>query len=85
MNLEAAVGEMDASAGTARRRCRHQDLVPLAVLIGREMKSEKMEKPCVRVGSAAQSKKGEDYFLVKTDCERVHGNPASTFSVFAVC
>lgn len=63
----------------------HQNLVPLAALISREMRSEKMEKPTVRYGSAAQSRKGEDYFLMKTDCLRVTGNPSSSFSVFGVC
>ncbi|KAG5005342.1 hypothetical protein JHK82_029366 [Glycine max] len=65
-------------------RQRHHDLVPLAALLKREMKSEKMEKPTVRVGHAAQSKKGEDYFLIKTDCQRVPGNSSSSFSVYAV-
>lgn len=65
-------------------RRRHHDLVPLATLLSKEMKSEKMEKPTVRYGHAAQSKKGEDYFLIKTDCQRVSGNPSSAFSVFAV-
>ncbi|XVE75221.1 hypothetical protein DITRI_Ditri12bG0078300 [Diplodiscus trichospermus] len=65
------------------RHHRH-DLVPLAALINREMKNEKMEKPTVRYGHAAQSRKGEDYFLIKTDCQRVPGNPSSTFSVFAI-
>lgn len=65
------------------RRHRH-DLVPLAALISREMRNEKMEKPNVRFGQAAQSRKGEDYFLIKTDCQRVPGNPSSTFFVFAV-
>ena len=59
-------------------------LVPLAALLSRELKNEKMKKPTVRYGYAAQSRKGEDYFLVKTDCQRVPGNPSSTFSVFAV-
>ncbi|XP_022733815.1 probable protein phosphatase 2C 15 [Durio zibethinus] len=70
------------ASGEGRRR-RH-DLVPLAALISREMKNEKMEKPTVRYGHAAQSRKGEDYFLIKTDCQRVPGNPLSTFSVFAI-
>lgn len=65
------------------RRHRH-NLVPLAALISKEMRSEKMEKPSVRYGYAAQSRKGEDYFLVKTDCQRIPGNSSSTFSVFAV-
>ncbi|KAG4394871.1 hypothetical protein AAZX31_20G106800 [Glycine max] len=70
------------ASGEGRRR--HHDLVPLAALLKREMKSEKMEKPTVRVGHAAQSKKGEDYFLIKTDCQRVPGNSSSSFSVFAI-
>ncbi|CBI26983.3 hypothetical protein AAG906_031539 [Vitis piasezkii] len=63
---------------------RHRNLVPLAALINREMRSEKMEKPTVRYGCAAQSRKGEDYFLMKTDCQRIPGNSSSTFSVFAI-
>ncbi|XP_077244633.1 putative protein phosphatase 2C 15 isoform X2 [Tasmannia lanceolata] len=72
---------MGSVAGEGRR---HHNLVPLAALISREMRSEKMEKPYVRYGSAAQSRKGEDYFLMKTDCQRVPGNSSSTFSVFAI-
>ncbi|KAK4409635.1 putative protein phosphatase 2C 3 [Sesamum angolense] len=66
------------------RHRHHHDLVPLAALISRELKNEKMEKPTVRYGSAAQSRKGEDYFLMKTDCQRVPGNPSTFFSVFGV-
>lgn len=68
----------------AEGRRRRDNLVPLASLISRELKNEKMEKPTVRYGHAAQSKKGEDYFLVKMDRQRVPGNSSSTFSVFAV-
>ncbi|PWA96881.1 PPM-type phosphatase domain, Protein phosphatase 2C family (chloroplast) [Artemisia annua] len=66
------------------RQPHNHELVPLAALMSRELKSEKTEKPFVRYGSAAQSRKGEDYFLMKTDCQRVHGDPSSTFSVFGV-
>lgn len=66
-----------------RHRLNH-DLVPLAALISRELQNEKMKKPIVRYGCAAQSKKGEDYFLMRTDCQRVQGNPSSSFSVFAI-
>lgn len=59
-------------------------LVPLATLIGRELRSEKVEKPLVKYGQAALAKKGEDYFLIKTDCERIPGDPSSAFSVFGV-
>ncbi|RDX91909.1 putative protein phosphatase 2C 15, partial [Mucuna pruriens] len=65
------------------RRCHHV-LLPLAALLARETKNEKMEKPTVQHGYAAQSKKGEDYFLTKTDCQRVPGNSSSSFSVFAI-
>lgn len=74
-------GDM-AMSGEGRR---HHNLVPLAALISRELRNEKMETPSVRYGCAAQSRKGEDYFLMKTDCQRVPGNASSTFSVFAVC
>ncbi|KAG5532373.1 hypothetical protein RHGRI_026865 [Rhododendron griersonianum] len=69
--------------GSRDERRRH-NLVPLAALISREMRSEKMEKPTLRYGYAAQSRKGEDYFLMKTDCQRIQGNAASAFSVFAI-
>lgn len=59
-------------------------LVPLATLIGRELRNEKVEKPYIKYGQAALAKKGEDYFLIKTDCQRVPGNPSTSFSVFAV-
>eukprot|EP00262_Sarcandra_glabra_P010627 TRINITY_DN2594_c0_g1_i1.p1 TRINITY_DN2594_c0_g1~~TRINITY_DN2594_c0_g1_i1.p1 ORF type:complete len:431 (+),score=76.10 TRINITY_DN2594_c0_g1_i1:153-1445(+) len=73
---------MTSFGGDGRRR--RSNLVPLAALINKELKNERMEKPCVRYGCAAQSKKGEDYFLMKTDCQRVPGSSSSTFSVFAI-
>lgn len=59
-------------------------LVPLATLIGRELRNEKVEKPFVKYGQAALAKKGEDYFLIKPDCQRIPGNASTSFSVFAV-
>ncbi|OWM62914.1 probable protein phosphatase 2C 5 [Punica granatum] len=59
-------------------------LVPLATLIGRELRKEKVDKPYVKYGQAALAKKGEDYFLVKTDCQRIPGNPSTSFSVFSI-
>ncbi|CAK9328425.1 unnamed protein product [Citrullus colocynthis] len=59
-------------------------LVPLATLIGRELRNEKVEKPFVKYGQAALAKKGEDYFLIKLDCQRLPGNPSTAFSVFAI-
>ncbi|XP_022945801.1 probable protein phosphatase 2C 15 [Cucurbita moschata] len=73
-----------ASREGRRRHHHHHNLVPLAALIGKEVRNERLEKPTIRYGSAAQSRKGEDYFLMKTDCQRVPGNPSSTFSVFAI-
>ncbi|KAJ4823588.1 hypothetical protein Tsubulata_040349 [Turnera subulata] len=70
------------ASGEGRRR--RDNLVPLAALISREMRSETMEKPTVKYGHAAQSRKGEDYFLIKMDCLRVPGNASSAFSVFAI-
>ncbi|KAK6143884.1 hypothetical protein DH2020_024232 [Rehmannia glutinosa] len=61
-----------------------QQPVPLGTLIGRELRNEKLEKPTVKYGQAALAKKGEDYFLVKLDCQRVPGNPSTSFSVFAI-
>ncbi|KAJ4956867.1 hypothetical protein NE237_013650 [Protea cynaroides] len=59
-------------------------LVPLATLIGRELRNEKVEIPSIKYGQAALAKKGEDYFLIRSDCERIPGNPASSFSVFGI-
>ncbi|KAB5529178.1 hypothetical protein DKX38_019259 [Salix brachista] len=59
-------------------------LVPLATLIGRELRNEKIEKPFVKYGQAALAKKGEDYFLIKPDCQRVPGDLSTSFSVFAI-
>ncbi|KAI3440485.1 PPM-type phosphatase domain-containing protein [Psidium guajava] len=59
-------------------------LVPLATLIGRELRGGKVEKPIVKYGQAALAKKGEDYFLAKPDRERIAGDPSTSFSVFAI-
>lgn len=59
-------------------------LVPLGTLIGRELRHGNVEKPTVNYGQAALAKKGEDYFLIKLDCQRIPGNPSTSFSVFAI-
>lgn len=59
-------------------------MVPLAVLLRREMSWERIEKPDILYGEASESKKGEDFTLVKTECQRVPGQGDTTFSVFAV-
>ncbi|VFQ86880.1 unnamed protein product [Cuscuta campestris] len=58
--------------------------VPLSVLLRRESASEKIENPEFFHGEASQSKKGEDFVLVKTECQRVLGDGIITFSVFAL-
>ncbi|KAI4295202.1 hypothetical protein MLD38_040580 [Melastoma candidum] len=59
-------------------------LVPLGTLIGRELRGVKEEKPYLKYGQAALAKKGEDYFLIKTECQRIPGDPSTNFSVFAI-
>ncbi|KAL2514905.1 putative protein phosphatase 2C 5 [Forsythia ovata] len=81
------------NAGTKIARMSHTEVstmrqkpppVPLGTLIGRELRNEKVKKPTVKYGQAALAKKGEDYFFIKSDCERVPGNPSTSFSVFAI-
>ena len=69
---------------TAARDRRLPPALPLATLIGRELRAGGSERPALRYGHAGFAKRGEDYFLVKPDCLRVPGDPASAFSVFAV-
>ncbi|KAK1425677.1 hypothetical protein QVD17_21032 [Tagetes erecta] len=67
-----------------KRPC-NREFVSLAALMSRELRNEKIDKPFVRYGCAAKSRKGEDYFLMKTECHMIHGrNVSSTFSVFGI-
>ncbi|RRT43523.1 hypothetical protein B296_00054573, partial [Ensete ventricosum] len=59
-------------------------MIPLAVLLRREMSWERIEKPDILYGEASESKKGEDFTFVKTECQRVPGQGDTTFSVFAL-
>uniref|UniRef100_A0A0D6QXX2 protein-serine/threonine phosphatase n=1 Tax=Araucaria cunninghamii TaxID=56994 RepID=A0A0D6QXX2_ARACU len=59
-------------------------MVPLAELLKRELKNEKIERPNIRCGQAGQSKKGEDFTLIKLDCQKIPGDGTSTFAVFAI-
>uniref|UniRef100_A0A0E0KCN5 protein-serine/threonine phosphatase n=1 Tax=Oryza punctata TaxID=4537 RepID=A0A0E0KCN5_ORYPU len=72
--MESASGEEGKAAPS----------LPLATLIGRELRGGGSERPLVRYGHFGFAKRGEDYFLVKPDCLRVPGDPSSAFSVFAV-
>ncbi|KAJ9185966.1 hypothetical protein P3X46_005533 [Hevea brasiliensis] len=69
---------------TAEVTTMESPLVPLGTLIGRELRNEKVEKPFVKYGQAALAKKGEDYFLIKPDCQRIPGDMSTSFSVFAI-
>ena len=73
-----------AGAGAGRCGGGGHRTVPLAVLLQRDLTREKIGRPDVVYGQANQSRKGEDFTFVKTDCQRVPGDGASTFSVFAV-
>jgi hypothetical protein len=64
-------------------RSEHQT-VPLSVLLKRELLNERIECPELVHGQGSQSKKGEDYTLIKTECQRVVGDGVSTYSVFGV-
>ncbi|OWM70888.1 hypothetical protein CDL15_Pgr014561 [Punica granatum] len=66
-----------------RSRGEHQT-VPLSVLLKREVASEKIDRPEIAHGQASQSKKGEDFTLLKTECQRAVGDGISTYSVFAL-
>ncbi|GAB4852125.1 hypothetical protein Ancab_016315 [Ancistrocladus abbreviatus] len=58
--------------------------VPLSVLLKRESQSEKLENPELFFGQASQSKKGEDFTLLKAECQRIVGDGVTTFSVFGL-
>ncbi|XP_010539072.1 PREDICTED: probable protein phosphatase 2C 12 isoform X2 [Tarenaya hassleriana] len=58
--------------------------VPLSVLLKRESANDKIEHPELVYGQANQSKKGEDFALLNTECERATGDGVSTFSVFGI-
>ncbi|XP_031271439.1 probable protein phosphatase 2C 12 [Pistacia vera] len=58
--------------------------VPLSVLLKRELANEKIEKPDIVHGQASQSKKGEDFTLLKNECQRAMGDGVTTFSVYGL-
>lgn len=70
---------------TTTRNEQHHQTVPLSVLLKRELASERIEKPEIVHGQAGQSKKGEDFTLLKAECQRMVGDGVSTYSVFGVC
>eukprot|EP00250_Pteridium_aquilinum_P012712 c20891_g1_i1 orf=413-1777(-) len=63
---------------------KQEKLVPLSHLLSRELQNERIQRPVIGYGHAAQPKKGEDYALIKTDCQRIPGDRSSAFATFAV-
>ncbi|KAJ0981495.1 hypothetical protein J5N97_009750 [Dioscorea zingiberensis] len=64
-------------------RQKEQGMVPLEVLLKRELSRERMEQqPDILHGQACQPRKGEDFTLVKIQCQRVPDD--TTFSIFAL-
>jgi hypothetical protein len=60
-------------------------LVPLGVLLRREVTKERMERPDVLCGEACRVRKGEDFTMIRAYAgKRVAGDPSTSFSVFAV-
>lgn len=62
----------------------YHQMVPLGVLLKRELDNEKIENPDIIHGEFNQSKKGEDFTFMKTECERIPGDGCTVFSVFAL-
>ncbi|KAE8683345.1 putative protein phosphatase 2C 15 [Hibiscus syriacus] len=69
--------------GTMSSKGKHQP-VTLSVLLERESTNGKIEKPEIVHGLASQTKKGEDFTLLKMDCQRTMGDGVTTFSVFGL-
>lgn len=77
-------GRSKWSNGVVAGQSRAPAMVPLASLLAYELKNEIVENPLMRCGLALQPRKGEDFALVKTDCERIPGDGSSAFAVFGV-
>ncbi|EPS58058.1 hypothetical protein M569_16758, partial [Genlisea aurea] len=61
--------------------------VPLSLLLKKEIADKKVERappPEISHGQASQSKKGEDFTFIKTECQRAFGDGVTTYSVFAL-
>ncbi|ERN16806.1 probable protein phosphatase 2C 33 isoform X2 [Amborella trichopoda] len=78
------VSRMQMMGDSEPEEAKRSPLTPLATLISRELRNDRVEKPSLRYGHASQAKKGEDYFLIRTDCQIIPGFPKSDFAVFAV-
>lgn len=89
---EEARTERRSGGGGGSRICARDEDVRGSGLGGEAAEEEaRRQRPLLRYGCAAQSKKGEDFFLLKTDCPRPSNSASSsvasqhpTFAVFAV-
>jgi len=59
-------------------------MVPLASLLAYELKNDVEENPILRCGLALQPRKGEDFALINTNCQRLQDDGSSTFAVFGI-
>ncbi|KAJ1257412.1 hypothetical protein BS78_K040600 [Paspalum vaginatum] len=88
---EARTERRTSACGGSRICARDENAAGVGGSGAREEAAEdaQQERPLLRYGCAAQSKKGEDFFLLRTDCPRPctsssAASPHSTFAVFAV-
>ncbi|RWR92540.1 Protein phosphatase 2C PP2C-like domain-containing protein [Cinnamomum micranthum f. kanehirae] len=63
---------------------KNDHMLPLGLLLQRESTNEKIDKPEILHGQASQIKKGEDFTMFKTECQRIPGDGTTTFSVFGL-
>ena len=73
------ISSMKHNNGSVSGEGKRHHMVPLASLIDQELRHEKFEKPCIRYGYVAQPKKGEDYFIIKTNCQRIPRNSSTSY------
>lgn len=53
-------------------------------VVGSELPPSDEEYPLLSYGECKQYKKEEDFAVAKTDCERVPGDPSTTYAAFMV-
>ncbi|KQJ99978.1 probable protein phosphatase 2C 15 [Brachypodium distachyon] len=83
---KSATGSVGGGSGGGSTAGAGGSTVPLAVLLRREVVSERTaaERPELQHGLFSQAKKGEDFTFLKPECERHPGVPSSSFSAFGL-
>jgi len=61
------------------------DVDKLSQQLALQLQMGEEEHPILSHGQVMQALKEEDFTFVKMDCERVPGDPSTTFAAFAVC